>query len=338
MNVNAVRNRRLTFLEWICGLLLIPATLAWLINVEMALRVIWPAWTQPDRLLASPAFDIFYRMAADLSTISTLVVVLLVLFPLIMARRVRAYAAHAPDRLRRLVYDPYPPHFPFFLVMLGLAGTLYGLLIGLTISGVTELGARAASPGSIQEALDQLLDGTATALLSSLWGLVGAFVAARPLTWLFHWAACLPGDEEPVMLSETLRRLDQDLARLGETARAFEVRLGQSAVEQIPGMLAELRDTLNTMREEQRLAHEQAIAHHKEVARDALAVQEKIAASLADQSSILRDAAERIEHAQQLAAQQRERMVSALEIEKEQRAHDRQQMRAALQQFIGTES
>jgi len=354
MNQDALRNRRLASLEWACGLLLIPATLAWLINIEMALKVVWPAWAQRDRLLASPAFDLFYRMAADLSTISTLVIVLILFFPLLMARRVRAYAQHNPDRMRRLVYDPYPPHFPFFLVMLGLVGTLYGLLIGLTISGVTDLGARAASPSAIQDALDQLLDGTATALLSSLWGLVGAFVAARPMTWLFHWAACLPGDEEPVMLSDTLRRLNNDLAELGHTARAFQERLGHSAIETIPVVLGEMRDVLNAMRDDSRTAQEKALAQQAESARQALDVSQKIATALSEQTTLLRDIAGHMEHqrgqiatltdaakeavtAQQQAAQQRERMVSALDAEKDHRARDRQSLRLALQQFLGPE-
>ena len=70
----------------------------------------------------------------------------------------------------------------------GTVGTLYGLLIGLDVSGVKELGDKAQTVDKINDSLDQLLGGTATALLSSLLGLVGAFLALRPLTWLYQWA------------------------------------------------------------------------------------------------------------------------------------------------------
>lgn len=262
MNESLSRKRRLSTLGWVSALLMIPATLAWLVNVEQAIRVWVPHWSVLEPLLPSAVFSFFDHFTADLSTVSTLVVVLLVLFPLVMARRVLLYAQHNRARLHRLIYDPYPPHFPFFLVMLGLVGTLYGLLIGLDVSGVSKLGASVSSPETIQQTLDQLLDGTATALLSSLWGLVGAFAAARPLTWLFYWAACLPKEEEQVRLTDALQRVIGDLQTLGEASRAFGERLDQTRVEDVPTLLAGLRDELALVQQRmEALGQAQTISH-----------------------------------------------------------------------------
>jgi len=247
MHSDRLRQRRLTLLLLVFVPLTVVAFLAWLVNLEMALRVLVPEWRMFESLFPSGLFAFFHRFAADLSTISTLVVVLLFAFPVGMGGFVLRQAKVDPGRLSRLVHDPYPPHFPFFLVMLGLCGTLYGLLIGLNVSGVSELGMTVSSPETIQQTLDQLLDGTATALLSSLMGLLGAFLAARPLTWLFHWAAVLPGEDERGGLSETLRGVVRDLHAMGEASRSFTSRLEETRIEDVPAMLGEIREGLSRL-------------------------------------------------------------------------------------------
>lgn len=344
MKYDGESRRRLLLLELVCGLLVAPALLAWLVNLEMAIKVITPTWTGRDRLLDAPAFDVFYRLAADLSTVSTLVVVLLLFFPMIMAHRMRHDTPQQPGRSTRRIYTPYPPHFPFFLVMLGLVGTLYGLFIGLTISGVTELGARAASPESIQDALDQLLDGTATALLSSLWGLIGAFVAARPVPWLFRWAAWLPAAEEPVQLSDTLRRLNTDLTALGESVRLFQDDLANTAIKQIPDTLADIHRVLDALHMDQRKAWEQERDRQEAAMRAAGTAADKQAALLQslsghmeqqrDQIAALIQAVSEGVHTQHQAAAQRDRMCTVLEAQKALRSEERQALRHALHEFL----
>lgn len=244
------RTRRLAALVTLCLLGLLPALTAWLVNVEEALRVLNPRWIFVEALFPVRLYHAFAPLAADLSSVSTLTVVLLLLFPLMLSCRVLLLARKNPAQLYQLVYDPYPPHFPFFLVMLGLSGTLYGLLIGLNVSGVSQLGASVASPETIQQTLDQLLDGTATALLSSLMGLVGAFVAARPMTWVFHWAACLPDDDEPVSMTETVQHVTRDLHALGAASRAFSERLDHTALQDLPDLLTGVRDAMVGLRQD----------------------------------------------------------------------------------------
>ncbi len=240
-----MRRRRLGVLIVVCWSLLIPSSLAWLVNLELALRLFFPG----VRFL-EPMIPWFALFAADFSTISTLVPVLLFLFPLVMAHRLRRMGAGAGEHVQRLIFDPYPPHFPFFLVMLGLTGTLYGLLIGLDVSGVRELSGEVPSADTIRETLDRLLDGTATALLSSLLGLAGAFLAARPLTWLFHRAAMLPPQDDPPSLSATLQALIDDLQTLGSSTRSFSERLDGTDWRDMPASLSAIRDDLAVWRRE----------------------------------------------------------------------------------------
>ncbi len=54
----------------------------------------------------------------------------MLIFLFVQTFRVLVNQHRHPRFAKRLVADPYPPHFGFFLVMLGLAGTLYGLLSG----------------------------------------------------------------------------------------------------------------------------------------------------------------------------------------------------------------
>jgi len=326
MNESLLRKRRLFALGLVCAVFLLPATLVWLVNLEQALRVLNPGWRFLEPLLPSALYAFCGRFTADLSTVSTLVVVLILFFPLVMARRVLRYAEQDPARLNRLVYDPYPPHFPFFLVMLGLVGTLYGLLLGLDVSGVSTLGAGVSSPETIQQTLDQLLDGTATALLSSLWGLVGAFVAARPLTWLFHRAACLPKEDERVSLTETLHQVTGDLQALGEASRAFGERLNRTRIEDVPGVLGEIQTGLKGVEQILRAQQEQA---------------ERTFALLSGLADLQREQLEAFTRADTAAGEdrrraeaQRDHMLEHLAGGARDRATDRAALREAFRHFI----
>jgi len=132
--------------------------------------------------------------------------------------------------------------------MLGLTGTLYGLFIGLDVSGVAELGQATASAESIRATIDRLLDGTATALLSSLVGLIGAFLAARPLTWIFRRLAFIPPQEDHQPLSETLSALNRDLMELSHSSREFSEQLGGGTVF-VNSALSSISDRLGGLAE-----------------------------------------------------------------------------------------
>jgi len=236
--------RTLGLLITICILLIIPTIAAWLVNTEIALQAVGiPCALLAERLPAS-LYGPLVRMATDLSTISTLVPLLILIFPIFMGIRIRVLAQFDPGYLHRVVYDPYPPHIPFFLVMLGLTGTLYGLLIGLSVSGVADLGTAAPTASAIQETIDRLMDGTATALLSSLLGLVGAFLAARPLTWMFRKAAGITEDQAQRTVTDVITSLTHDLQSLSHASREFSEHLNVVSAEDIKQRITQIENSL----------------------------------------------------------------------------------------------
>ena len=221
---------------------------AWLVNLEVAVQIFFPGFILISDLLPVGVHDRLAWLSADLSTISTLVPVLLFLFPCMQSWRVMQAGNNMLIR-RAIPSDPYPINFPYFLVMLGLAGTLYGLFIGLDVSGVKELGEDGQMVDKIKQSLDQLLGGTATALLSSLLGLVGAFLAAKPLSWLFQWATEL-FDDEDLSLSQTMECLVEDMKALGDASRAFGERLDGTSIQDVPNTLVEIKGELAGLKDE----------------------------------------------------------------------------------------
>jgi hypothetical protein len=218
------RRRSLLLLALVCFIPLPPVFLAWLVNVELAIRAFAPGWSCLQALMPR-LFAALAAFGADLSTVSTGVPVLMLAYPLAQALRVARRLDTDPGFAHRLEADPYPPHFGFFLVMLGLTGTLHGMLIGLDVSGVEGFAASAPSASAIRGSLDRLLAGTATALLSSLVGLIGAFLAAKPIPWLFRRIAGIEADESKRTITETVERLTEDLRGLSQASRVFAARL-----------------------------------------------------------------------------------------------------------------
>lgn len=230
-----------------CALLSIPAAVAWLVNIEIALQAVGVPCAWFGGVLPADWYGLLVLLSADFSTISTLVPLLLLAFPLFMGIRIRMLTAIDHGYPHRVVYDPYPPHFPFFLVMLGLAGTLYGLLIGLSVSGVSELGAQTPASASIQATIDRLMGGTATALLSSLLGLIGAFLAARPVPWIFRRLAGLPEEETQRELTEVVASLTRDLQALSHASREFGERLNVASADSIDRRLSHMETAIVSM-------------------------------------------------------------------------------------------
>lgn len=238
---------QLRLLTIICTALLIPSLIIWLLNIELALQSADIAFNIITTILPKSLYNLILPLTADLSTITTLVPVLLFAFPLFMAIRILRRSKNDPGYLHRITYDPYPPQFPFFLVMLGLTGTLYGLLIGLSASGVDEIAVNIPSADNIRETVDRLLAGTATALLSSLLGLLGAFLAARPFTWIFRKMAGIQEEESQHSLIETVTTLTRDLQTLSHASREFSERLNVGAADRIDQRLTSIETTINNL-------------------------------------------------------------------------------------------
>ncbi len=240
MHPSEPSRRGLKLLCWAC-LLLLPACLAaFAVNLERALGVFVPGALWLETYLPAPLFGWLAAVSLDLSTISTAVPVLMLAFPLVQGLRVLGRPAGDRAFLRNLAAVPYPAHFAFFLVMLGLVGTLYGLWIGLRVSGVAALAGAAPSAEPIQTALDRLMGGTATAILSSLVGIIAAFFAARPIPWLFRRLIGLEEEESRRTLSETIEQLTHDLVGLGEASRGLTALLGAGAGPGLAGRLEAL--------------------------------------------------------------------------------------------------
>lgn len=193
---------------------------AWAINLAVAFGGV-------------PKESPLYFLGADRSTVSTLVFVLVFAFPLFRSiSYLNATSKDSETAVKGLEKGAYPPNFVFFLVMLGLAGTLFGLLIGIDpteVRSVTNSEASAAQTGMV---IDNLLQGAATALLSSLWALVVAFLAASPFRAIWEWAGQLP-PEEDLGLVAALQQLASDVRSLNAIAReGGTAAIGQAAVEQ----------------------------------------------------------------------------------------------------------
>ncbi|NQU39959.1 MAG: hypothetical protein HQ523_08415 [Lentisphaerae bacterium] len=243
------RRNRLIVVAVICFLALLPSLLAWLVNLDIALQVVAPAWQSlvgenPAGLLGALA-----SLAGDYSTISTLVPVLLFAFPMIQAFRILRRPCDDRASIHAMRALPYPAHFPFFLVMLGLTGTLYGLWIGLSVSGVSGVAKGVPSAEDLPVVLERLLDGTATALLSSLLGLIGAFLAAKPFPFLFEQAACLDPIEEERSLAETIDHLTRDLKALSAASREFSTTLHPAAVTGVLEAIASMETAVTRQTE-----------------------------------------------------------------------------------------
>jgi hypothetical protein len=235
--MNNRESRNLALVALVCLACLPPAMLAWLVNLELAVRVWAPQFLLLESSLPPGWFAWCATVSSDLSTITTLIPLLMLLYPLVQAGRILRRLPANPAFAHTLEADPYPAHFGFFLVMLGLTGTLYGMFMGLYVSGVPELAREAPTADTIRLALERLLAGTATALLSSLAGLVGAFLAARPIPWLFRKLAGITPAESRRTLTETVESLTADLRELGQASRIFAENLH-------PPMLAGLFERL----------------------------------------------------------------------------------------------
>lgn len=355
---------RLVLLAGVSFLLCLPATLLWLVNLDVAIQVHHPSWRGFEGIIPAGSYQALRVYCDDLSTISTLILLLLCLFPLGLAVRVWKWGADAQDRLLHVIYDPYPPHFPFFLVMLGLAGTLYDLLIGLDVSGVSDLGGETISSEKIQQTFDQLLGGTATALLSSLLGLAGAFLAARPLTWLCHRAVQMPVPDESLSLEETFRGLIQDMQALGCASEDFREQLGLEDFPEFPKSLQQIQSDVQLLREgaenksfeksvvdvlQLMQQHQQELAAQQALQGTALieklsALEEKMGSQLAAQqegNQVLRALGEQMASLSsqqkatgEQASQQRTEILAHLRQEHSDRIGDRSALRQAFGTFL----
>lgn len=214
----------------VCAALLALTVIAWLVNLELAVKVFAPSWKFLEVVLPKWIFSPGVMLSVDLSSVSTLVPLLLFLFPLIQGIRALQGRLRVPAPATGNEWMPYPPHFPYFLVMLGLFGTLYGLLIGLENSGVEGFIAYRPTTDSISQSLTRLLAGTSTAIWSSLLGLIGAFLAAQPIPWLFRRLIGIEQPPETVSLAHTIHSLTMDLRGLGEASREFRKTLALEAV------------------------------------------------------------------------------------------------------------
>jgi len=241
-----VDRRGLKVLCSLCAVLLVPAALAFLVNIELGLRVFWPTFRFVEPWMPTALFAWGAQCSVDLSAVSTFIPVLMLAFPLIQAIRILRRDPLEASFIRNLTSDPYPVHFAFFLVMLGLVGTLHGMWIGLRTSGIDTVGAQAGSPEAIQETLDRLLGGTATAIISSLVGIIAAFIAARPVPWAFRRLIRIQAEEQRQTLSQTLEHLNRDLTALGTSARAWKSemeRISPAALpEKLDAIIAKLND------------------------------------------------------------------------------------------------
>lgn len=216
----------------VCALGLITALMALAVNSELAIRVFVPSFHVVERIVTPGLFARMTPLGADLSGVSTAVPVLLFAFPLWHGWRRRKELRRNPSAVSHVI-DPYPEHFPFFCIMLGLFGTLYGMMIGLSSSGVSGLAVSSPSSESIRVALDRLLSGTATALLSSIVGMIGAFLAAQPFPAIYRWCTGASEVDEGDDIITSITLVTSELKALAQAGAEARQQWGGDVISQL---------------------------------------------------------------------------------------------------------
>jgi hypothetical protein len=231
---------RIRWLLFACSVGLVVALCALVVNVELAIRVFVPSFDFTERLISSQLFAWMTPLGADQSGVTTLVPVLLLAFPLWQGWRRKQELLRHPEAVSH-VMDPYPEHFPFFCIMLGLFGTLYGMMIGLSSSGVSGLAVASPSSESIRVALDRLLSGTATALLSSIMGMIGAFLSALPFPAIYRWCTGASAEVEDVDIITSIEQVTSELKALAQAGAEARQQWGGDAIGQVLDRLEQLQ-------------------------------------------------------------------------------------------------
>jgi len=239
-------------------ILLIISTALWLVNIEFAVRLYHPEFSLILKYIPANIFNILELLSSDFSTVSTLIPVLICLFPIVSLNKLQKnYNTEITETF------PYPENFPFFLVMLGLAGTLYGLLIGLDSSGLSALDSETSGAPEIRETIDRLLDGTATALLSSLVGIVGAFIVVKPVPMIFQTFLHIKDDEDND-IEQVIENLTSQFTNLNKVVENFSETIEKYNDTNIPQNIQNIEKAFFKLLEEQSINTEFLQHIHKQ--------------------------------------------------------------------------
>jgi hypothetical protein len=250
--------KRHTITKAIFFILLIVCTVLWLINLEFAIKLFHPNFSLFLQYIPANLYPHLEVLSADFSTVTTLVPLLICLFPLISLQKLQKnYKTEITETF------PYPENFPFFLVMMGLAGTLYGLLIGLDSSGLTSLDSNTSGASEIGETIDRLLDGTATALLSSLVGIIGAFIVVKPVPMIFQTFLHITDNEEND-IEQVIQNLTSQFGNLNNIVEKFSETIGKYNDTDIPQNIQNIEKAFFKLLEQQSINTEFLQHIHKQ--------------------------------------------------------------------------
>ncbi|MDA3798270.1 MAG: hypothetical protein PF692_04220 [Kiritimatiellae bacterium] len=239
-------------------ILLVIFTLLWLVNLEFAIKLFIPDLAILLKYIPANIHKLLETLSSDLSTVTTLIPALICLFPIISLNKLQK----SRDTEISETF-PYPENFPFFLVMLGLAGTLYGLLIGLDSSGLTTLGTDATGAPEIRETIDRLLDGTATALLSSLVGIIGAFIVVKPIPMIFHGLLGIKENDEDD-IEQVIHNLTIQFNNLNKVVEDFSTTIEKYNDTNIPQSVQNIEKAFFKLLEQQSINTEFLQHIHKQ--------------------------------------------------------------------------
>ena len=111
--MNNRESRNLALVALVCLACLPPAMLAWLVNLELAVRVWAPQFLLLESSLPPGWFAWCATVSSDLSTITTLIPLLMLLYPLVTGGAHPAAAAGQSGLCAHAGGGPYPAHFGF---------------------------------------------------------------------------------------------------------------------------------------------------------------------------------------------------------------------------------
>ncbi len=213
-----VRNSRLWLLFAVCLLGAVAALGWWVLNLQVAISYFA---TLDARGTVSENQTLIYRFCtADFTTASPLMMLLSFLFPMYAIFRLGREGV-----LPEWLPEGFPRHWTVFVIYVGLAATLFGMVVALAAVGTEDI----SSAERQQEQLIQLIAGTSTALVSSLVALLAAFTSLVLKFALKKCANLKPPESSGLKgtlahLTERVTDLTQRFDRLGQGVNSLEVQ------------------------------------------------------------------------------------------------------------------
>jgi len=224
--IDRSQKRRENTLVVVCLFATAMASLWWLVNVDVALQYFRGSGILPSFSPLRMPYKLLASCSKDYTTASPLLILLTFAFPLLVWNSVRR--KKPPPKW---LADGYPRHWTVFVIYVGLAATLFGMILALSAVGVD-------SAENQREQLMRLIAGTATALVSSFVAIIAAF-----FSYVLKGAmkACqLIVEQQVIRPQDSIARLSERLENLLPPVSSLK-----SEMEEVAGQLNNIKNSMS---------------------------------------------------------------------------------------------